>query len=519
MQLVLGAADVQMLIAAAMGIGGLLSLRRARTPAGAPLLVALGCVLTLAIANYFLLGRHPRQFVKAWDVQHTWFGSKYAAELGYFRIYECTLFFDAQQAGRYRDVSRISDLREPLARRPARAALRRTDCASRFTPERRDEFLRDLAFFQGLAEQPEARTWFLDNGYNQSPFFTALTAPVFQRAPPSYSRLLAFSAIDVALELLPFALVWRAFGPVTTLLAAIYFFTSFSNQFALMGGSILRFAYLALLLTGVCLTQRARPRAAGVALGLASLFQGFPALLALGLALASGHRALRLRRLPAGALPFASAFLMTLVAGIAASLVVVGPESWSEFIRKLGLHAQMLSEYRVGLKLPLVLDWPIPPGGWLPYAHSLTELQARNMPYLASAALLLLAAAALAPKLRSLELAIVFACVALFVVTPVHYYFASLVLLFLVAPGPGARDLAVPLGRSLLFLLSAGAFAIQRVSGSLALVNNYWLSLGLLSVLVTWLAALHLERRPLEVELLEREGLPLRSGAQQHVHP
>jgi hypothetical protein len=204
-------------------------------------------------------------------------------------------------------------------------------------------------------------------------------------------------------------------------------------------------------------------------------------------------------------LPFAGAYAATLIAGFAASFAVVSPETWREFAEKLALHGEMLSEYRVGLKLPLVLDWPIPPGGWLPFAEKVGELHARHALYLGCGAALLLAAVSLAPKLRSLELAIVFATVALYVATPVHYYFATLVLLFLVGKSDPASEISVGLGRSLLFLLSAGAFLVHRASGSLALVNDYWLSLGLGIVLLAWIAALHAERGPLETQLVEHE--------------
>ena len=499
-----------MSIAAVMGLAGLFSLARRRRAAPGSDLHRLGTALLalvalLCTANYFLLGRHPTQFVKAWDVQHAWFGSKYAEELGYFRIYECTLVFDAQLRSAYREVREISDLRTPLGRIPARAAADGSDCQARFSPERSAEFIRDLDFFQRLPEGPKATAWFIDNGYNQSPFFTALTSPLFQRVAPGTRWLTGLALVDVALELLPFAFLWRAFGARTALIAGIFFFTNFSNQFAAMGGSILRFAYLALLLVAVAETQRARPRAAGVALGLATLFQVFPALFALGLALAAAQRGLRRRRLPAWALPFAGAYAATLIAGFAASLAVVSPETWREFAEKLALHGEMLSEYRVGLKLPLVLDWPIPPGGWLPFAEKIGELHARHALYLGCGAALLLAAVSLAPKLRSLELAIVFATVALYVATPVHYYFATLVLLFLVGKSDPASEVSVGLGRSLLFLLSAGAFLVHRASGSLALVNAYWLSLGLGIVLLAWIAALHAERGPLETQLVEHE--------------
>jgi hypothetical protein len=254
-----------------------------------------------------------------------------------------------------------------------------------------------------------------------------------------------------------------------------------------------------------------------VALGLATLFLVFPLIFARGRGLAAGYRALRQRRLPRWALPFASAYAATLLAGFAASLAIVSLETWREFAEKLALHGEILSEYRVGLELPLVLDWPIPPGGWLPFAEKLAELRERHALHLVCAGALLLAALSLAPKLRALELAILFASVSLYVATPVHYYLASFVLLFFVATGEVASELAGVLGRSLLFLISAGAFLVHRSSGSLALANNYWLSLGLLAVLLLWIAALHLERRALEADRLEHEDLGGRGGSHEHV--
>jgi hypothetical protein len=514
LKLAVGAADVQMLIAASLGLAGLAALARRGRSGAAPAgpgreraaLALLALVALLSVSNYFVLGRHPTQFVKAWDAQHTWFGSKYAAELGYFRLYECVLWFDAREAHLYRDVRRISDLRTPQARVAAAEALQRTDCESRFTPARRDEFARDLTFFQSLRERPLPAAWFVDNGYNQSPFFTALTSPLLQRAPPGYGLLVGLALVDVALLLLPFALVWRAFGARTALFAAIFLFDFFPQQFAVMGGSILRFAWLALLLGAACALERARPLAAGVALGFATLLQVFPVLYAAGLALAVGWRALRTRRLPPWALRFFGAYAAALAAGAAASLLVVSTEAWREFAAKMGAHAEILSQFRAGLRLVLVLDWPPPPGGWLPFAAKAAELRELRLLYVACGAALLAAVAALAPKLRPPELAALFTSAALYVITPVHYYLAALVLLFFVVREDDRRERAAPLGRSLLFLVSAGAFWIHRTSGSLALVNDYWLSVALLVVLAVWIAALHLERPALG--LAEFEGGP-----------
>lgn len=93
-------------------------------------------------------------------------------------------------------------------------------------------------------------------------------------------------------------------------------------------------------------------------------------------------------------------------------------------------------------------------------------------------------------RLSALESSLLFGTVVLYVLTPVHYYFAALVVLFLIGWGStedGSR-IAPLLIRTLLFSVSAGAFIAFRWSGGgalqdpLPLVNNYWLSITLLLV-------------------------------------
>ena len=363
-------------------------------------------------------------------MQHAWFGSKYAEELGYFRIYECTLVFDAQQARRATATCAcISDLRTPLGGSRRARRRDRSDCAARFSPQRRAEFLRDLDFFQSLPERPDANAWFIDNGYNQSPFFTALTSPLFQRgaelplparsdagrrraraAPVPAARARLRRAHDAARGDLFLHQLLEPVRPDGRLDPAL----CLSGAAAGRGGAG---------------AARAAARRRGGARA-RNPVPGVPRRSTRSVsALAAGYRALRQRRLPGWALPFALCYAATLLAGFAASLAVVSSRPGASSRRSWPCTARCSREYRVGLELPLVLDWPIPPGGWLPFAQKLAELHDRQTrSYLACAGALLLAALSLAPKLRSLELAILFASVALYVATPVHYYFAT--------PGP-----------------------------------------------------------------------------------
>ncbi|MHC4164835.1 MAG: hypothetical protein ACYSUM_22190 [Planctomycetota bacterium] len=496
------ARHVQFVIAAAFALGGALGLlgRAVRaTPRDAHHLdrrlanALLAVVALAATLTYFGLGRHPEQFVKTWDVKHTYFGSKYARELGYFRIYECILLFDAQTHRRHTGVRAVHDLRTPVGLVPAGKLLRETDCGDRFDSARRREFVSDLAFFDALPRQPNAALWFADNGYNMTPFFTALTAPLFDLLPLGYGVLLGLSLADVALELLVFLFVFRTFGARLGLLSAIFFFVNFSNQFAAMGGAILRFGYVTCAILAACALLRGHHRTAGVCLGIASLLQVFPAAYALGLLLWAAYRGLRERRVPEGVVPFCAAFALSVALGLLWSFATVGIEVWREFLEKMALHNLQLSQYRVGLKLLFVLDFPLPPDAALAYAEKLDALRGALPLYALGAAALVLAALSTAPRLSELEFALLFGTVVLYVLTPVHYYFSTLVLLFFLGRDP-LEDTAARLVQTLLFGVSAGAFLVFLHTNSLVVVNSYWLSIGLLVVLAVQVAVLHAER-------------------------
>ncbi len=510
MQLILDATLVQFVVSlvfAVLGADELVQRLRGRSetrPAEprsrANLLIAVALLVT---ANYFLLGRDPQQLVKTWDVRHTWLGARYHDEIGYFRIYQCMLHFDAQGPQRYTALEEASDLRQPRHRVSPAELVRDNDCDQRFTPGRRQAFQADVSFFHELPRRPHEPSWFTDNGYNQTPFFTAVTAPVFDIVPLSYGLLLGYAIFDIALEILAIVVVYFAFGPRACALAAIYFFTSFSNQFAAMGGAILRFAYIALLMIAVSAFHTRRYRSAGAALALASLFQVFPAVYAAGLLVWSGVRALRGGAIPNGFKPGAIGFATTLALGIGGSLLVVSVDTWIEFFEKMTVHNFQLSQYRIGLKALFVLDWPIGPGGWMDYGAKL-EAMRRTAPLWAVTGVALTASSLfLVHRLAALEFSLFFGTVVLYVLTPVHYYFASLVVLFLIgwASTEDGSRIAPLLIRTLLFAVSAGAFMLFRWSSGgalhdpLPLVNNYWLSTTLLLVIVAGGAALFRERQ------------------------
>jgi hypothetical protein len=488
--------EVQLAVAALGALAGLVALAAALRPArsrpGRGLDAAMGCLAAVGALGFFVLSAHPQQFVKTWDVQHTYLGAKYARELGYFRIYECMLALDARGAGHYREVAAASDLREPVATRPRADLVRGSDCERRFAPERRRAFLADLAFFEGLAHRPDRALWFTDNGYNQTPFFTALVAPFFEHLPLRYATLLGLALVDPALIAVALAVALRSFGARAGLVAATFFFTEVPNQWNVMGGAILRFGYVGLAVLGACAFARGRARAAGVAFGLASLLQIFPAVLPAALGAWAALRRLRGEPLPGWLPRLAAAFAATVAAGLVVSAALVGPGAWPEFFAKIGLHGQILSLYRIGFKCLLTLDHFLAPAPDYDYAAAVASLHARAPLHAAGAGLLGLAALSLARRVGPLAFAATALAIALYVLTPVHYYFAALVLLLLADPG-AERGPAYAVTWSALFAWSALGYAALLATDSRAFTNSAILSPGLFAVLaahiVAWRAA------------------------------
>src|SRR5262245_27986037 len=488
----------QLAVAALGALAGLAALaagllpERSRPRAGRALDAAMAVLALAGGFGLFVLSAQARLTLKTWDVEHAYLGAKYASELGYFRIYACMLALDEREAGHFRAVDAASDLRQPSATLGRAQILRASDCEERFTPERRREFLADLAFFQGLPDQPNRALWFADNGYNQTPFFTALAAPVFERLPRRHGALLALTLLDPALIALALAAAIRCFGPRAGLVAATFFLSAVPNQWNVMGGSILRYGYASLAILGFSAFARGRARAAGAAFGLATLLQVFPAVLPGALALSGLDNRRRGERLPEWLPRLAVSFAATVAAGLLVSGALVGIGAWREFLAKIALHGQILSLYRIGLKCVVALDHFLASAPDYDYAAAVASLQARAALHAAAAAVLGLAVLGLVRRVGALAFAATALAAVLFALTPVHYYFSVLVLMLL-APLDAVRSPAYAVTWTALFAWSAAGYAALLATDSRAFTNSAVLSAGLLAVLAThaiaWWAA------------------------------
>jgi len=113
------------------------------------LLLALGL---LAGFCWWNLGTfHRDHYIHEWDAYHYYIGAKYAPELGYTRLYFCTIVADAED-GRLGDGARrkVRDLETNRVVTADTLLLEPGRCTGHFSPERWQAFKHDVAWFRQI---------------------------------------------------------------------------------------------------------------------------------------------------------------------------------------------------------------------------------------------------------------------------------------------------------------------------------------------------------------------------------
>jgi hypothetical protein len=317
------------------------------------LLATLGVAACFGWWNFFHF-HHPA-FLHANNVFVYYVGSKYFAELGYTRLYECTALADAQAGLRARVARRLLTDLGTYELVPARRILADpARCTRHFTPARWALFQGDVRWFRSRLP---AETWEemqRDHGYNPTPVWGLLGTPLASLAPASTAQILLLTLLDPLLDLLLWACVGWAFGWRALCVALVYWGTNHFAEFSWTGGSYLRDDWLAATLVGLCLLRRSRPLAAGFLLGWATLLRVFPALAFFGVALAAAPPLIRHRVMSEARLRLALGGALAAVLLVPASTLVAGGfGAWSDFARNTRLHVGTPGSNLLGLRTAL----------------------------------------------------------------------------------------------------------------------------------------------------------------------
>lgn len=337
-------------------------------------LATLGGLSFAAWSNFgqfHFIGR----YVHLWEHYHYYLGAKYAPELGYSWLYDCSTVADLADGLRasveprtIRDLHGTNDLISTAA-----LVADPGSCTRRFSPERWHEFRTDVRFFRAWFSEGGWERVQRDHGFNATPVWAIGGRLLAQSLPIGddpdsrvwlarafgQTNLWVIALADPLLLIAMWGLVAWAFGWRTMCVALLWWGTNFPARFYWNGGAMLRFDWLLTLVAGICFLKRGWPLSAGFALTYSALLRVFPGLVIAALVLKLlvsmvGERRLAIsvpdKRLAAGCL---LALALLLPAGAWATGGFLA--SWSGFYHNSVKHLATPAPNNMGLEV--VVNW------------------------------------------------------------------------------------------------------------------------------------------------------------------
>ncbi|MBL7648377.1 MAG: CapA family protein [Candidatus Hydrogenedentes bacterium] len=421
-----------------------------------PLFIALVLIGAGAVASYYEFGwvRYGR-FMNPHDFYHYYTGTKYAPELGYHNQYAASLLADLEGKKIYNTKQPIRNL-ATHGYTPVKDVLANKDAIKgRFTPERWEEFKKDIAYFQGLVPKAKWQDMLRDKGYNGTPVWSLFAGMLTNLVPTSSEAGMQFLvALDPLILLGMFLLIWRAFGPWCALFALAFFGTNFALAFVHIKGALMRMDWVACLVASMCLLHLKHYRSAGVVLAYAAAARIFPGIFAFGLGALLCWEFLATRKLNRDYVRFFAAFAVTGVLLTLAAYVYYGLPLWKEFFAKIGVHNDDISTTRVGFKY--IFLWPYE--GVAGKSNAFTEHQGLWRAIMAVALGLSFAAARRMKPWQAIGLGFV---PAFFLTAPTFYYYVMLIVPLLIFL-PRLELTRNAIGSGLFFAVTIISYALRR---------------------------------------------------------
>jgi hypothetical protein len=268
----------------------------------------LGVAAAAAIAAFFNLG-YPQfrdhrtdqpSFVHNFDMRVYYPVAKYFHELRFDGLY-------LGSVAAYVDDSNVSlsslakvelrDLKTHRVTRVGEVEDEVHEVKQRFSPERWEDFKKDMRYFRQQMGVDDYLGSMTDHGGNATPVWIALASLLYSHTTASNETLLLGAMLDPLLLLVMFVMIGRTFGVRTMLVSAVMFG---ANDFYMFGtdwaGATLRHDWLAYLGIGVCLLRQRHFTAGGAFLAMSAMIRAFPALALLGAAIPFGYFAWEHRR-------------------------------------------------------------------------------------------------------------------------------------------------------------------------------------------------------------------------------
>ena len=468
-----------------------------RMISAALLVAALG-----SATQYFYGSRNNGTWLHRWDLYHQVIGAKYFSEVGYFRIYECTWEIDAANKRHFRKVSKMRNI-HTLKVVPTAEAVGELDCAALFKDEARlEQFAKDIDDIYELGGHSMWTKLFGDKGFNGTPFHAWILSKLTAHVDIVKKELVWLGLLDVFLMMIAFGCVAWAWDVKTAAIATLFFCANFPNRYIHMGGSILRFDYIAMLIIALALMKKDRFALAGICVAWATAERVFPAVFAAGLGFKAGVELLATRKLRREYLYFGLGFVggLLVLFGLSLSLgdsIGDGVDNWRDWWSNMKEHTKHTRGFRVGFKHMFMMDGNVTERhrfmGW---ASKTKAFHTRDHFYVLTLAVLFGPLILAVRKLDAVTFAALFCAAGFFTLTVATRDYYSVMVLFILVDRKLFEDRKQMLLAALLCLTAAWLTKLAASTSSVPFHYNtassaafagYFVILGALLWIDPWL--------------------------------
>jgi hypothetical protein len=323
--------------------------------------IAITVVAFLLYFDFFVPNTRYENYYHRHELYHYYLGSKYFGEVGYKRLYACTVVAEAELGladhVRRKKVRNLAGDNLLELAEDTYAFKDPDQCKRNFTQQRWRSFKSDVAWFEKSARGDYWDRMTADHGYNPPPVWT-MTGKLFSSlAPPSDHFFKVLASLDIMLQLGALVMLNWAFGWRIMTLAAVFFGCNYPANLHWTCGAFLRQDWYFLFTAAICFARKRRFGLSGAALAWSSLLRIFPVVAFTGVGLIMAFHWLRHRTVHRDHMRFAMGAALAGVVLIAASVAVAGAGSYPDFASHIRGHKSTPLTNNMGLEMIVAHDW------------------------------------------------------------------------------------------------------------------------------------------------------------------
>jgi len=307
--------------------------------------------------------------VHPWDMRVYFPVAKYFHELQFDGLYLASVaaYLDNHPGMKPEQVANahMRDLTDNEMRLAGQVMDQIQDVRKRFTPERWDEFKKDMKYFEDVMGAGAYLGSMQDHGGNATPVWLLGAYALWHNAPANELTLTLTALIDPLMWILLFVILARTFGVRTMAICLLVWGTTDFSRFGTnLMGSTLRADWMVALGLGACALKTRRWALGGALVAYGGLIRAFPAFATFFLAVPPAWWLIDRYR-ENHKMPTMAAFrkqqgsaVRAIVGAVAAVAVLVAASSalfgfhdaWVTWAHKISIHAEQPNSNHVGIR-------------------------------------------------------------------------------------------------------------------------------------------------------------------------